>query len=456
MREECGGLSHQIKMCMEEKRITENNLAEARLEIERLKDFQHTLKAEVDLKDQKIGDLLERIKEHDAAHNLIEEEKSMFNAERDEHKKNLKELQDELMVERKKSDSFSSKWMAEKEISHSLSLKIAELQRDQYSHQAEIQTLKQSLVEVKNQARGDNSSFREDIEQKLEQQREISTRLHSEIQSLRKEKEELKTMNERFRRQISHVTEEYSQNASRVDELESKNTDLKTQLRTLDDQLKRISSEKSNLQELVSSLKKSNMNFSTHNEQLQQRVKQMNEELRIKQNESSFLMHSSNVYGQQQAQSVQSSYGYNVQHGRGSQPLPQTVAPPGYQNMSSTMDGASPSLHPFAQAPSIRGRPPVSQSQAPDMRFHIGKSFDHVYHLRSNADGGGPFPPINYRYGLSPIVQTAGPPSRPPAGQFVQQAYVAAEAHPSFKPLHEFTPDDIAAVGYDPRSVIGC
>jgi len=96
------------------------------------------------------------------------------------------------MVERKKSDSFSSKWMAEKEISHSLSLKIAELQRDQYSHQAEIQTLKQSLVEVKNQARGDNSSFREDIEQKLEQQREISTRLHSEIQSLRKEKEELK------------------------------------------------------------------------------------------------------------------------------------------------------------------------------------------------------------------------------------------------------------------------
>ncbi|EKX35366.1 hypothetical protein GUITHDRAFT_118487 [Guillardia theta CCMP2712] len=142
MREECGGLSHQIKMCMEEKRITENNLAEARLEIERLKDFQHTLKAEVDLKDQKIGDLLERIKEHDAAHNLIEEEKSM----------------DELMVERKKSDSFSSKWMAEKEISHSLSLKIAELQRDQYSHQAEIQTLKQSLVEVKNQARGDKCS----------------------------------------------------------------------------------------------------------------------------------------------------------------------------------------------------------------------------------------------------------------------------------------------------------
>ena len=93
MREECGELSHQIKMCMEEKRLTENDLAQARLEIQRssfdrfcncsdsslhrLKDFHHNLKAEVDLKDQKIGDLLERIKEHDAAHNLIEEEKSM-------------------------------------------------------------------------------------------------------------------------------------------------------------------------------------------------------------------------------------------------------------------------------------------------------------------------------------------------------------------------------------------
>eukprot|EP00960_Hanusia_phi_P003932 115574-Hanusia_phi.AAC.1 len=244
------------------------------------------------------------------------------------------------MTERKKSDSFSSKWMSEKEVSHSLSLKVAEMQRDQFSHQAELQALKQALDEAKSTVRVESSSFREEVEQKLEQQREISTRLHNEVQNLRKEKEELKTTNERFRRQISHVTEEYSQNSSRADELESMNFDLKTQLRTVDDQLKRTSNEKTNLQ-------KSNISLNTQNEQLQQRVKHLTDELRIKQNEASFVMHRQNAMEQQQAYPLQSSYGYTMNQARGSQTLSQGSL--GYQPLSNTIDSASPSNHKFAQ-----------------------------------------------------------------------------------------------------------
>eukprot|EP00960_Hanusia_phi_P049845 759822-Hanusia_phi.AAC.2 len=76
----------------------------------------------------------------------------------------------------------------------------------------------------------------------------------------------------------------------------------------------------------------------------------------------------------------------------------------------------------------------------------MGRSFDQAY-LSRNKAGGLAMLPNGYRYSLTP----AGP----AAGHVVHHPHATADPQASVKPLHEFTPDDIAAVGYDPRSVIG-